>query len=296
VQSVLDQPSPAGDVEVIVVNDSGRTLPDADWQASPRVRQIVHQQRGQSAARNAGAAVARGCYLHFLDDDDWLLPGALSAFGELAQRAHQADWLYGGVRMVDDNGRVLGEFNPGLDGNAHVQLMSGVWITLVASLIRSTAFFAANGFDPSLRTGEETDLGRKITLRGDLASTAAVVVCVWRGHGWHASAANASLSPEANRRSRDWALGRPGTFARLQASAHSPYWRGRILQAYLAAAHWNWRRGQYLTSASRGALALLSAALAGSALLSQPYWQALRDEHVPDSSLRVFATLSPQEP
>src|SRR5258706_4760557 len=78
VQSVLDQSLTPGDFEVIVVNDSGRPLPAGDWQASPRVRQIDIQRRGQSVARNAGAAIARGRYLHFLDDDDWLLPGALA--------------------------------------------------------------------------------------------------------------------------------------------------------------------------------------------------------------------------
>jgi GT2 family glycosyltransferase len=291
VSSVLEQRLPAGELEVIVVNDSGRPLAAADWQTSPRVRQIETRQRGQSVARNAGAALARGRYLHFLDDDDWLLPEALASFWELAQRAPQADWLYGGLRVLDRDGRRLSEFNPGLAGNAHIQLMSGVWVTPVASLIRASAFFAVGGFAPALRIGEEIDLGRQLTRRGDLAYTAAVVVCVERGHGGHASMANAPSAAEANRWSRDRALAMPGTFGRLRGSAHTPYWRGRLLQAYLAAAHWNWRHGRYAASASRCAWAMLSLTLAGPALLTRPYWQALRDEHVPNSSLRVLSTL-----
>ena len=231
VSSVLDQRLPADEFEVIVVNDSGRPLAPAGWQTSPRVWQIETRQRGQSVARNAGAALARGRYLHFLDDDDWLLPEALVSFGALAQRAPQADWLYGGLRMLERDGRLLCEYNPGLAGNAHLQLMSGVWVTPVASLIRASAFFAVGGFAPSLRIGEEIDLGRQLTRRGDLAYTAAVVVCVERGHGGHASMANAPSAAEANRWSRDRALAVPGTFGRLRGSASTPYWRGWLLHA-----------------------------------------------------------------
>src|SRR5260370_24030114 len=125
VRSVLDQSFTAGDFEVIVVNDSGLPLPAGDWQASPRVGQIATSGRcGPSAARNAGAALARGRYLHFLDDDDWLLPNALTAFWELSQRAPLADWLYGGIRLVNGAGQTLREVNPGLDGNLHTPLMA----------------------------------------------------------------------------------------------------------------------------------------------------------------------------
>ena len=285
VQSVLDQALPDGEFEVIVVNDSGRPLPPGPWQDSPRVRQIETQRRGQSIASNTGAAIAHGRYLHFLDDDDWLLPGALAAFWELAQRAPQADCLYGGVKLVDADGQVLREFNPGLDGNLFTQLVAGVWILPQAALFRAQAFFATDGFDPLLRICNDIDLGRSISCNGDLAHTTASIACKLNGQGWHTALTdNYANSPEANRWSRDRALAAPGAFERLQGSAHSAYWRGRILQAYLAAAHWNWGRGQYAASASRAVYALFSLALAGPALLSRPYWQALRDEHVPGSA------------
>jgi glycosyltransferase involved in cell wall biosynthesis len=289
VRSVLDQSLTAGDFEVIVVNDSGQPLPAGDWQGSPRVRQIeTSGRRGQSVARNAGAAIARGRYLHFLDDDDWLLPNALAAFWELSQRAPRADWLYGGLRLVNGAGQTLGEFNPGLDGNIHTQLMAGAWVTPVASLIRTEAFVAAQGYEPSLSICEETDLGRRLTHSGDAAHTAAVVACVLRGDGAHTSTVNGPDAPEINRWSRDRALAAPGTFGRLLRSAHSAYWRGRVLQAYLAAARWNWRRGQYAASARRAGCALLSLALAGPSLLSGAYWQALADEHARLSALKVI--------
>jgi glycosyltransferase involved in cell wall biosynthesis len=139
VQSVLDQTLPSGDFEVIVVNDSGQPLPASGWPASPRVRQINTGRRGQSVARNTGAAIARGEYLHFLDDDDWLLPNALTALWELAQRAPNADWLQGGAQLVDQTGTALREFIPGLKGNAFTQLIAGVWMLPIAALIRTSS-------------------------------------------------------------------------------------------------------------------------------------------------------------
>jgi glycosyltransferase involved in cell wall biosynthesis len=290
VQSVLDQALPEADFEVIVVNDSGGPLPAGEWQASPRVRQIATHRRRQSVARNTGGAIARGEYLHFLDDDDWLLPGALAEFWSLSRRAPRATWLYGGVRLVDAAGTPLREFNLGLDGNIYTQLIAGVWLLPIASLIRAEAFFATDGFYPTLSIGEEIDLGRQLTLVGDVAHTDTVVACKLNGAGWQTSADYGSAT-KVNRWSRDRSLAKRGAFRRLRGSARSAYWRGRILQAYLAAARWNLKRGLYTPAASRAAHAALSLALDAPWLLSGDYWQALRDEHVPWSAGRMLKDL-----
>lgn len=78
-------------------------------------------------ARNAGAAIARGEYLLFLGDDDWILPNAFNEFLSLASDAPEAHWLNGGVRIVDGNGTVLAERNSGLSGNCFAQMMGGAW-------------------------------------------------------------------------------------------------------------------------------------------------------------------------
>ena len=56
----------------------------AMWEAqvpslSPRLRLIRIDHRGASHARNLGTARARGRYLQYLDADDVLAPGKLSA-------------------------------------------------------------------------------------------------------------------------------------------------------------------------------------------------------------------------
>src|SRR5688500_14656882 len=85
VTSVLNQSFTDDDFEIIVVNDSGHPLPQASWQQSARVRVLNTQRRERSVARNTGAAVAHGKYLHFLDDDDWLCSDAVQKWWELAR-------------------------------------------------------------------------------------------------------------------------------------------------------------------------------------------------------------------
>jgi hypothetical protein len=76
-----------------------------------------------------------------LDDDDWLLPGALNTFCELASQKNESVWLYGGIRIVDESGETLAEMNSGLQGNCFAQIMGGAWAPIQASLIRTETFF-----------------------------------------------------------------------------------------------------------------------------------------------------------
>ena len=64
VESVLSQQFHAMTFEVIVVNDSGKALPEMVWQDAYNLQIINTNRRERSVARNVGAAVARGKYLH----------------------------------------------------------------------------------------------------------------------------------------------------------------------------------------------------------------------------------------
>lgn len=282
VRSVLDQGLESADFEVIVVNDSGRPQGGAAWQRSPHVRVIDTNRRERSLARNTGAAVSRGRYLHFLDDDDWLLPGGLAVFQELARQAPEAAWLHGGVRIVDETGSCLAERNSGLQGACLAQVMGGAWVPIQSSLLRAVDFFAVGGYDPFIRGTEDQDLCRRIAARGALANTPAVVACLLRGAGWSTST-QYSRAAEDTRVSGDHVVNQPEAFRRLIDSADSAFWYGRIVHVYLGLGLWCWRRRRFFSSISRTLHALAAALIAGRSLFRRDFWQALGADHAPGS-------------
>ncbi|NJN43454.1 MAG: glycosyltransferase [Anaerolineae bacterium] len=169
VHSVLSQD--VEHFEVIVVNDSGSILPETDWMADPRVRVLNTNRRERSVARNTGAACANGEYLHFLDDDDWLLPGAFSALKELIQHNKNATWYYGATQLVDREHKPIIHLRHGLTGNCFTQIMAGEWIPLQSSFIPAEVFFNLRGFLPGLSSMQDVDLCRRAALAGDFAET-----------------------------------------------------------------------------------------------------------------------------
>jgi glycosyltransferase involved in cell wall biosynthesis len=99
----------AVELEVIVV-DEGSSDSTPGWlarQGDPRVRTIRHDDpRGLPAARNAGAAQARGRWVAFVDDDDLWLPDKLEAQLATADE-HGRVWAYGGALDVTSEPRLL---------------------------------------------------------------------------------------------------------------------------------------------------------------------------------------------
>lgn len=102
-------------IEVIVVDDGSTddTLERLKAWAShdQRVRVFCQPNRGQSVARNAALAFARGSYLQFVDSDDMLEDNALE---ELYQQAHDNDLdllFYSGTTFYDEDCDEMPSFN-----------------------------------------------------------------------------------------------------------------------------------------------------------------------------------------
>lgn len=284
VNSVLDQEFTADDFEVIVVNDSAQRLPESDWQQSERIQVITTQRRERSVARNTGAAIARGKYLHFLDDDDWMLPGAFATLWKLANN-NQAAWLYGGYRLVDSAGNPLKEYRPDESGNCFIRFIAGEWLPLQVSLIKSEAFNAVGGFAPlgSLLGGDEdVDLSRQIALCNDIAGTSDLVATI--RFGVEDSTTNYADLRAQSRQSREKALSAPGAFARMLSSADSrksnaSYWYGRIVWTYLTSVVWNLQHRNLMTAASRMIQGTASLAYARRHFLSYSFWRGTTRPH-----------------
>ncbi|MDQ3247644.1 MAG: glycosyltransferase family 2 protein [Chloroflexota bacterium] len=281
VTSVLDQVLTRADFEIIVVNDSGQRLVDETWQQAACVRIVETQQHERSVARNTGAALARGKYLHFLDDDDWLLPGALERFWTLAQTAKAAGWLYGATQLVDRAGQPLLPLHHKLTGNCLIQTLAGEWIPLQASLIKTETFFDVGGFNPLLTGPEDIDLLRRIALHSDLAGDESLVACVGMGQT-NSSTNQASHAPQS-RWAREQILNQPGVLGRLHNSIRSAVqpessaagWHGRLLRIYLTSLLWNVQRGKLTTAISRAAFATAGLIAAGTHVVSAEFWRAI---------------------
>lgn len=98
-----------GQAEVIVVPNG----PDESWQQAllpyrnnPAVRVVRLTEANANVARNAGLAEARGEFIRFLDDDDYLIPESARKQYELVQTSG-ADVVSGNIRLLDEHGRCL---------------------------------------------------------------------------------------------------------------------------------------------------------------------------------------------
>ena len=283
--SVLDQEFSHDDFEVIVVNDSGRALPYMDWQNSPRVQIIDTNQHERSVARNTGAAIARGIYLHFLDDDDWMAPNALQSLWELSQTSHAA-WLYGSSQLVNGEHKPIIQLHHQFSGNCFIQVMAGEWIPLQASLIESRTFFESGGFNPHLSGPEDIDLLRRIALKSDISGTPTIVAYIVRSK--QGTTTDYGSHPEKSRWAREQILDESGVFSRMLASANSGYWRGRMLRIYFTSVIWNLQHKLLATAASRLVSGLAVIVLSHFRIFSVSFWNAFLKPYQSPTFARGF--------
>lgn len=292
VASALEQELPGAEFEVIVVNDSGHPLGGTtDALRDPRVVMVTTNRRRQSVARNVGAAIARGQYLLFLDDDDWLAPKGLAVLHDIAVKHPDFVAIYGGVEFVNERGTHLGTLNLGASGNCASHMLAAALVLLGSALIRSDAFFNVGGITTAFTTSEETELFRRLSMTGEFGNTSQIVLAALRGQGW-TSSQDYGPAIAFLRTSREQILNQRGAFLRVVHSAREPYWRGRNVKAYAASTWFNVRIGQPLRAISRLIGLLLSVLAARSALFDSDFWYALRDSQVPATAQRVLSTQS----
>jgi glycosyltransferase involved in cell wall biosynthesis len=276
IQSVLDQEQPIGGCEIIVVNDSGKPLPNETWQNSKYVRVISTNDREKSIARNTGAAIAWGEYLHFLDDDDFLLPGALVMLHELS-KSSQAILYYGGSTLTDRNGKILINLQPDLLGNCFVQMIAGEWIPLGSYIVNTESFFELGGFNPLMTMGEDSDLCRRLALIGDFLGTSKLVLQAEVGDV--GSTADYRLLPVQSRAARELILDNPLTYYRMLSSATNSYWYGRIVRVYLSSFVWNLKHKKLFVAASRLLSSLRGGINAGKHVFNSGFLKAILRPH-----------------
>ncbi|HEV3112165.1 MAG TPA: glycosyltransferase family A protein [Candidatus Binataceae bacterium] len=192
--------------ELIIVDD-GST--DGTWEdlhrgeleqviaAAPcdcRVDAVRTARRGPAAARNCGAAVARGEYLAFLDSDDLWAPqkagrqlAYMQAHPEFPLSQTQECWIRGGRRI-----------NPGLRhkkqaGDIFEPSLRTCLVSPSAVMMRTELFHEMGGFDEVLPACEDYDLWLRILCRYQVGLLDEPLVTRRAGHPDQLSATVAAL-------------------------------------------------------------------------------------------------------
>ena len=172
VDSALAQ-SLARSLEVIVVNDgSTDSTPAVLKRYYPQIIVVNQPNRGLAAARNAGAAIAKGEYLAFLDADDIWLPNKLALTTAALDRASDAVLAYSDITPVDDEGSELPS-SPITPELAHAPSMSELltrwWPILPSAVVmRRNSYEICGGFCERFRRSyEDVDLWLRAREQGN---------------------------------------------------------------------------------------------------------------------------------
>lgn len=157
--------------EVIVVLDgssdgSGAAINGRQWPFSLRV--IEQENAGAGAARNAGAAMAQGRILLFLDDDVVMEQQALEhhliaadSVGAVAVIGHLTTvWRTAGIGSTNST------LWASLESLEDMQPVRFTWCYSGNLSLPAEGFRAIGGFDPALRRFEDCELGYRIDQLG----------------------------------------------------------------------------------------------------------------------------------
>lgn len=170
--------------EVIVINDGSPDSKALEKALQPYIGRIVYIQqenRGPSAARNAGIRRAQGTFLAFLDSDDIWEPGYLATQMSLFEKDARLDLVYCDSVYFGDcekAGKSSMQLYPHRGRVTFENLMKREFLIYPsAAVVRKSVVVAAGLFDEELRRSEDFDLFLRIAhQKGKIAYCRKVLV------------------------------------------------------------------------------------------------------------------------
>jgi SAM-dependent methyltransferase len=238
--------------DVIVVDDGSTDDPAAVVARFPGVRMLRQANRGLSASRNAGLRNCRTDYVTFLDADDRLLPNGLQSGLSCAAGRPDCAFVYGGHRVVRDDGRARspGIFHP-IGDNPYLALLELDLVGMHGTVLyRRACVERVGGFDETLRMREDYDLYLRLARCCPVAGHPAIVA-EYRFHDQ-----NMSADYEAMLRwglvvldRQEASIPADDTTARKALARGRANWRGHYAQEMLRSARAGWRTNHDLRQA-----------------------------------------------
>ncbi|MBE9129634.1 glycosyltransferase family 2 protein [Coleofasciculus sp. LEGE 07081] len=123
---------------------------------------------GGAAARNCGLSSATGEYIQFLDSDDLIFPDAIKKKLDFSELSDENCICYGVSRTLDETENIVGYVSgaESLLEISDVKTYLGNNIQTSLPLYRRTLLDSVNGFDSSLRMGQEFNLNLRLIAQG----------------------------------------------------------------------------------------------------------------------------------
>jgi glycosyltransferase involved in cell wall biosynthesis len=190
IRSVLRQS--AQEFEIVVVDDGssdGTAERAAEVSGDSRLRVLRQQNRGPSAARNAGIEAANGRFVSFLDADDLWLPDYLATMGAALNAVDEAGFAFTDAWLLDARTHrirratamhYMRPVDPPDDPRAlHLLLLDRNFV-FTGVTARRSALVDVGGFDETLWIGEDWDLWLRLARHGYRAVRVPGVLAIYR--------------------------------------------------------------------------------------------------------------------
>src|SRR5262245_36868183 len=175
------------DFEVIVVDD-GSTDGTIEYLKSleSKLKVVRQTNQGPGAARNAGARLAAGSYLAFLDSDDIWFPWSLQVYQGVIERHGNPSFVAGRPYRFQNERelQVVAETELRLELFADYLASCDQWRWWGVSsfVIRRDAFFAVGGFADDWVNGEDADLALRLGVSPGFVQIREPVTFGYREH------------------------------------------------------------------------------------------------------------------
>ena len=157
----------------IIVADDGSTDETANIvkalaKEDPRVKYVHQSNAGQSAARNAAIAEAKGVYLAFLDADDLFLPSKLKKQVQYLEAHPECGLSYCKIHHFfnDDPRRPFYFSVPSPSGVLFEELLKTNFINPLSVVLRKELLDRYGAFEPTFRRLDEQYLWLKLARHG----------------------------------------------------------------------------------------------------------------------------------